>query len=116
MNRSEDLQKMINVFINIDSQQWKQWMKYIKYQSHWTWTASWDNQYWDNSMNLDMINRYKLILYRFENVFKRKNKTFWKKNTLWSTENWKCYNCEVIEHFVRNCKKSHHKKKVSDYK
>jgi len=27
MNRSENLQRMIDVFINIDSQQWKWWMK-----------------------------------------------------------------------------------------
>jgi len=62
-------------------------------------------------MNLNMINRHKSILHRFENVFKEKNKAFWKKNTSWSTENWKCYNCEVIRHLVRNCKKSHHKRK-----
>ncbi len=62
-------------------------------------------------MNLNMINRHKLILCRLKNAFKKKNKAFWKKNTLWSTENQKCYNCEVIEHLVRNCKKSHHKRK-----
>jgi len=62
-------------------------------------------------MNLNMINRYKSILYRFESVFKRKNKVFWKKVSAQSTENWKCYNCEVIEHLVRNCKKSHCKRK-----
>ena len=62
-------------------------------------------------MNLDVINRHKLILCRFESAFKEKNKAFWKKNTSWSTENWKCYNCEVIEHLVRNCKKSHCKRK-----
>jgi len=58
-----------------------------------------------------MIDRHKLILYRFENAFKRKNKAFWKKNTSWSTENQKWYNCEVTEHLVRNCKKSHCKRK-----
>jgi len=111
MNRSENLQKMIDAFINIDSQQWEWWMKYTEYQSHWVWTASQENWYQDDSMNLDMINRHKSILYRFENAFKRKNKAFWKKNTSQSTENQKCYNCEVIGHLVRNCKKSHCERK-----
>jgi len=62
-------------------------------------------------MNLNMINRHKLILHRLKNVFKRKNKAFWKKVSIWSTENQKCYNCEVTEHLVKNCKKSHHKRK-----
>jgi len=111
MKRSENLQKMIDAFINIDSQQWKWWMKCIKYQSHQMWTASQKNWYWDDSMNLDMINRYKSILHRFENAFKEKNKAFWKKINVQSTENWKCYNCEVIRHLVRNCKKSHCERK-----
>jgi len=62
-------------------------MKCIKYQSHWTWTASQENWYWDDSMNLDIIDKYKLILYRFENAFKKKNKAFWKKVNIWSTKN-----------------------------
>jgi len=62
-------------------------------------------------MNLDIINRHKSILCRFENVFKKKNKAFWKKISVQSTENWKCYNCEVTEHLARNCKKSHCKRK-----
>ena len=57
-------------------------------------------------MNLNMINRHKSTLYRSESALKEKNKAFWKKNTLWLTENWKCYNCEVIEYLVRDCKKS----------
>jgi len=36
MNRSENLQKMIDAFINIDSWQWEWWMKHTEYQSHWT--------------------------------------------------------------------------------
>jgi len=62
-------------------------MKCTEYQSHWMWTASQENQYQDDSMNLNIINRHKLILYRFESAFKKKNKTFWKKNISWSTEN-----------------------------
>ncbi len=34
------------------------------------------NQYYDDLMNLNMIDKYKLILYRFDNAFKRKNKIF----------------------------------------
>ncbi len=52
-----------------------------------------------------MINKHKSILHKFENVFKKKNKTFWKKISVWSTENWKYYNCEVTKHLVRDCKK-----------
>jgi len=62
-------------------------------------------------MNLNMINKHKSILYRSESVFKKKNKAFWKKNTSQSTENWKCYDCEIIKHLVRNCKKSNYKRK-----
>jgi len=80
-------------------------MKHTEYQSHWMWTASQENWYQDNSMNLDMIDRHKSILYRFENASKKKNKAFWKKNTSQSIKNWKCYNCKVIRHLVRNCKK-----------
>jgi len=79
MKRSKNLQRMIDAFINIDSQQWKQWIKHIEYQLCQMWTASQKNWYWDDSMNLDMIDRHKLTLYRFENVFKEKNKAFWKK-------------------------------------
>jgi len=57
-------------------------------------------------MNLNIIKRHKSTLYRFESSFKKKNKVFWKKVNVQSTENWKCYNCEVTEHLVRNCKKS----------
>jgi len=45
MNKSENLQKMIDAFINIDSWQWKWWIKHIKYQSHQMWTASQENWY-----------------------------------------------------------------------
>jgi len=62
-------------------------------------------------MNLDMINRHKLNWHRFENVSKKKNKAFWKKNTSQLIENWKCYNCEVIRHLVRDCKKSYCERK-----
>ena len=61
-------------------------------------------------MNLNMINRHKSILCRFESTFK-KNKAFWKKVNVWSTKNQKCYNCKVTEHLVRDCKKSHCKRK-----
>jgi len=111
MKRSENLQKIIDAFINIDSWQWEWWMKHTEYQSCWMWTASQENQYWDNSINLNMINRHKSTLCRFENAFKRKNKAFWKKVSVQSTKNWKCYNCEVIKHLVRNCKKSHCERK-----
>jgi len=75
------------------------------------WTASWENWYWDDLMNLNMIDRHKSILYRSESVFKKKNKAFWKKINVWSIKNQKCYNCEVTEHLVRNCKKSHCERK-----
>jgi len=75
------------------------------------WTALQENWYQNNSINLNMIDRHKSILCRFKNVLKRKKKIFWKKNTSWSTENWKCYNCEVIQHYVRNCKKFYCKRK-----
>jgi len=45
MNRPEDLQGMIDAFINIDSRQWEQQMKHTEYQSHWMWTAPQGNQY-----------------------------------------------------------------------
>jgi len=111
MNRLKNLQKMINAFINIDSWQWKWWMKHIEYQSCWMWTALQENWYQDDSMNLNMINRHKSILCRFKSALKKKNKAFWKKISVQSTENQKCYNCEVIEHLVRNCKKSHCERK-----
>jgi len=62
-------------------------------------------------MKLNIINKYKLILCRSESAFKKKNKVFWKKVSIQSTENQKYYNCEVIEHLFRNYKKSHCKRK-----
>ena len=114
MNRLENFQRMIDVFINIDSQQWEWWMKCTEYQSCWMWIASQENWYWDDSINLNMINKYKLTLHRFESASKKK-KAFWKKISIQSTENQKCYNCEVIEHLVRNCKKSHYKRKELEF-
>jgi len=62
-------------------------------------------------MNLNIINKHKSILHRSESASKRKNKTFWKKINIQSAENHKCYNCEIIEYLVRDCKKSHCKRK-----
>jgi len=44
------------------------------------WTASQENWYQDDSMNLDMINRHKLILYRFESVSKEKKQNILKES------------------------------------
>jgi len=43
------------------------------------WTALWENQYQNDSMNLNITNKHRSILHRFESAFKKKNKAFWKK-------------------------------------
>jgi len=55
-------------------------MKCIKYQLHQMWTASQENWYWDDSINLNMINKYKLTLHRFESASKKKKKHFERKS------------------------------------
>ncbi len=57
MNQPEELQNMINIFINIDSCQWKQQMKHTE---HYT-LKMWKRHYTlrrDDSMNLDVIEKH----------------------------------------------------------
>jgi len=35
-----------------------------------------NDQYYDDSMNLNTVNKHKSILHRSENAFKRKNRAF----------------------------------------
>jgi len=101
MNWPEELQNMINIFINIDSHQWEQWMKCTK---HYT-SKMWERHYTfrrDDSMNLDAIEKH------CEQQPQVKQE--WCMSKLYKPQHWwvethKCYNCEKLKHLARTCKK-----------
>lgn len=110
INWPEDLQRMIDVSINMNSCQWEWQMKQFRHQSEQTWTVSQISQYCDDSMNLDTVERHRSTLQRPESVF-RNNKPFQRRNFLKSTETQKCYNCKKLKHLSWQCKKPYKDKK-----
>ncbi len=107
MNQPEELQNMINIFININSCQWKQRMKHTE---HYT-SKMWEKCYilkGGDSMNLDAIEKH----YEQQPQVKQE----WCMNKLYKSQSWwaethKCYNCEKLKHLARICKMSQWKKK-----
>ncbi len=107
MNQPEELQNMIDIFININSCQWKQW---IKHTEHYT-SKMWEKCYIlrrGDPMNLDAIEKH----CEQQSWVKQEwcmSKLY--KSQLWWAETHKCYNCEKPEHLARTCKKSQWERK-----
>jgi hypothetical protein len=100
MNQPEELQNMINIFINIDSCQWEQQMKHralhIKDVKRCYILRR------DDSMNLNTIEKH----YEQQPQVKQEqcmSKLY--KPQFWWAETHKCYNCEKLKHLARTCKK-----------
>jgi len=107
MNQPEELQNMINIFINIDSHQWEWWMKRTE---HYT-SKMWERHYTlrrGDSMNLDAIEKH-CEQQSWVKQEQRMSKPY-KPQPQWAKTH-KCYNCEKPEHLARTCKKPQQERK-----
>ncbi len=107
MNWPEELQNMINIFININSCQWEQWMKHTEHYTSKMWRRHYTLKRGD-SMNLDAIEKH--------HEQQPQVKQEWCMSKLYKPQNWwaethKCYNCEKLKHLARTCKKSQWERK-----
>ncbi len=101
MNWPEELQNMIDIFININSHQWKQWMKRTRHYTSKMWKRHYTLKRGD-PINLNTIEKH------CEQQPQVKQE--WCMSKLYKPQSWwaethKCYNCEKLKHFVRTCKK-----------
>jgi len=101
MNWLEELQNMINIFININSHQWEWWMKHTEH-----YTSKMKERHnilrRDDSINLNTIKKH----HEQQSQVKQEqcmSKLY--KPQLWWVETCKCYNCEKLKHLARTCKK-----------
>jgi len=107
MNQPEELQNMINIFINIDSHQWEQQMKRTR---HYT-LKMWERHYTlrrGDSMNLNAIEKH---CEQRPQVKQGQCMSKPYKPQLWQAETHECYNCEKLKHLARTCKKPQQKRK-----
>ncbi len=107
MNQPEELQNMINIFININSHQWE-WR--IKHTEHYT-SKMWKRHYIlrrGDPMNLNTIEKHceQQSQVKQEQCMSK----FYKPQSQWA-ETCKCYNCEKLKHLARTCKKPQWEKK-----
>jgi hypothetical protein len=109
MNQPEELQNMINIFININSCQWKQWMKRTEHYTSKMWKRHYILRRGD-SMNLDAIEKH----HEQQPQVKQEQcmSKLYKPQPQWA-ETHKCYNCEKLKHLARTCKKPQQEKKVA---
>jgi len=107
MNQPEELQNMINIFININSCQWEWQMKCTEHYTSKMWEKCYTLRRGD-SMNLNTIEKH----YEQQPQVKQEqciSKLY--KSQPQQAETHKCYNCEKPEHLARTCKKPQQKRK-----
>ncbi len=107
MNQPEEFQNMINIFININSHQWKQRMKHTEHYTSKVWEKHYTLRRGD-SMNLDTIKKH----HEQQSQVKQEwcmSKPY--KPQPWWAETCKCYNCEKLKHLARTCKKPQQERK-----
>jgi len=107
MNWPEELQDMINTFINIDSCQWEQRMKHTEHYTLKMWERCYTLRRGD-PMNLDTIEKHHEQQPQVKQE-RRMSKPY--KPQLWWVETHKCYNCEKPEHLARTCNKPQQERK-----
>jgi hypothetical protein len=107
MNQPEELQNMINIFININSCQWKWWMKRTEHYTSKVWERHYTLRRGD-PMNLDAIEKH---CEQQPQVKQEWCMSKLYKPQLWWAETHKCYNCEKLKHLARTCKKPQQKRK-----
>jgi len=107
MNRPEELQNMINTFININSCQWEQQMKCTEHYTPKVWERCYTLRR-DDPMNLDVIKKHHEQQPQVKQG--RCMSKPYKPQPQW-VETCKCYNCEKPEHLARTCKKPQQERK-----
>jgi len=107
MNRPEELQNMINTFINIDSHQWKRWMKRTGHYTPKVWKRCYTLRRGD-PMNLDAIEKH---CEQQPQVKQGRCMSKPYKPQPWWAETRECYNCEKLKHLARTCKKPQQERK-----
>jgi hypothetical protein len=101
MDQPEELQNMINTFININSCQWEQQMKHTEHYTSKVWERHYTLRRGD-PMNLNAIEKH----HEQQPQVKQgqcMSKPY--KPQPWWAETCECYNCEKLKHLVRTCKK-----------
>jgi len=107
MNQPEELQNMINTFININSHQWEWRMKRTE---HYT-PKMWERHYIlrrGDPMNLDAIEKHCEQQPQVKQGWCM-SKPY--KPQPWWVKTHKCYNCEKLKHLARTCKKPQQERK-----
>ncbi len=107
MDRPEELQNMINTFININSCQWEWWMKRTEHYTSKMWKRHYILRRGD-PMNLNAIEKH----HEQQPQVKQErcmSKPY--KPQLWWAETCECYNCEKLKHLARTCKKPQQERK-----
>ncbi len=107
MNQPEELQNMINIFINIDSCQWEQRMKHTEHYTPKMWERHYTLRRGD-PMNLNAIKKH---CEQQPQVKQEQCMSKPYKPQLWWAETHECYNCEKLRHLARTCKKPQQKRK-----
>jgi hypothetical protein len=107
MNQPEELQNMINIFININSCQWEQRMKRTEHYTSKMWKRHYILRRGD-PMNLDAIEKH---CEQQPQVKQEQCMSKLYKPQPWWAETHKCYNCEKLKHLARTCKKPQQERK-----
>jgi len=107
MDQPEELQNIINIFININSCQWEQQMKRTEHYTLKVWKRHYTLRRGD-SMNLNTIEKH----HEQQPQVKQEQcmSKFYKPQPWW-VKTCKCYNCEKLKHLARTCKKPQQKRK-----
>jgi len=107
MNWPEELQNMINTFININSCQWKWQMKRTEHYTSKVWERHYTLRRGD-PINLDAIEKH---CEQQSQVKQEQCMSKPYKSQPWWAETCECYNCEKSEHLARTCKKPQQERK-----
>jgi len=107
MDRPEELQDMINIFININSHQWEQRMERTGHYTSKVWGRRYTLRKGD-PMNLNAIEKH--CEQRPQVKQGRCMSKPYKPQPRWA-ETRECYNCEKPEHLARTCKKPQQERK-----
>ncbi len=107
MNWPEELQNMINIFINIDSCQWKWQMKCTEHYTSKMWKRCYTLRRGD-PMNLNAIKKH---CEQQPQVKQEQCMSKLYKSQPQQVKTHKCYNCEKLRHLARTCKKPQQKRK-----
>ncbi len=108
---SEELQEIIDTFINIDSWQWEQWMEKMgPYTASRMWGQQFTTRMWEDLMDLNNIEKRNQKLWARPVEHGHYDRQPTKPHTWWA-ETCECYNCGKPEHLARDCRKPQQQRK-----